>query len=90
VAAGRERFRLRTGSYETFAVSPDGKRLARGTSAGVFVLDTGTGDEVLALRDVNGPVGWGGGGRWLFARGPDGVIRLFDGSPRPLPGAARP
>ena len=83
VRTGRDRFRLRAGSDDTFAPSPDGSRLARGTPAGVFVLDAATGDEVLALRDAAGPVAWGGGGRWLLARGPDGSVRVFDGTPRP-------
>jgi WD40 repeat protein/predicted Ser/Thr protein kinase len=82
VAANQERYRLRTGTYDTFAISPDGRRLARGTPAGVFVHDASTGDEVLSLRDATGPVAWGGGGTWLFARGPDGAVRLHDGTPR--------
>src|SRR5205823_10685 len=98
VRTGRDRFRLRAGSDDTFAPSPDGSRLARGTPAGVFVLDAATGDEVLALRDAAGPVAWGGGGRprgppagpVLGRPGPATVRRRLDPEPAGRPGRAGP
>jgi WD40 repeat protein len=79
----RERFRAGCLHDDSFAFSPDGRRIVRGTGAGLFLWDASDGQELLSLRDGAGPAFFGSDGTRLFSRGTDGTPRVWDGSPRP-------
>jgi serine/threonine protein kinase/WD40 repeat protein len=91
IQASKERFRQKVGLYEQYSVSPDGKRIARATAKGIFILDAVTGDEILVLRDILAPVAWDQRGQRLFARNSNSSIVVFEGrqnstsQPKPLP-----
>ncbi len=64
------------------AFSPDGKRLAAGTSAGIAlrVWETATGQEVCTVRAASpGQLAWSPDGR-LLATGSDQCVNLWDSS----------